>query len=215
MKFKFLKSIFLTLILSSSCLINVANAGLITTVAGANSSFTCLGTDSGCGNLFGQSFTVGPSENLLQSLGFEFTNVNGDGLLVQLEIWNWSGSNTVGSSIWQSSIDTLSTGTSGLFSWNTNLSLIAGNQYAATVNTLLSGNTTSDKSGFFVGSDSLYTQGTFFWKRNYGDLSINNFSLDAGFQANFSATDVPEPSTLAIFALGMIGLASRRFKKQS
>jgi hypothetical protein len=29
------------------------------------------------------------------------------------------------------------------------------------------------------------------------------------------ATDVPEPSTLAIFALGMIGLASRRFKKQS
>ena len=29
------------------------------------------------------------------------------------------------------------------------------------------------------------------------------------------ATHVPEPSTLAIFALGMIGLASRRFKKQS
>jgi len=27
------------------------------------------------------------------------------------------------------------------------------------------------------------------------------------------STDVPEPSTLAIFALGMIGLASRRFKK--
>jgi hypothetical protein len=29
------------------------------------------------------------------------------------------------------------------------------------------------------------------------------------------STEVPEPSTLAIFALGMIGLASRRFKKQS
>jgi len=28
------------------------------------------------------------------------------------------------------------------------------------------------------------------------------------------STSVPEPSTLAIFALGMIGLASRRFKKQ-
>jgi len=27
-------------------------------------------------------------------------------------------------------------------------------------------------------------------------------------------TDVPEPSTLAIFALGIMGLASRRFKKQ-
>jgi len=29
------------------------------------------------------------------------------------------------------------------------------------------------------------------------------------------ATSVPEPSTLAIFALGMMGLASRRFKKQA
>ncbi len=47
----------------------------------------------------------------------------------------------------------------------------------------------------------------------------NYFSNNSGafekvvFRA--SATNVPEPSTLAIFALGMIGLASRRFKKQS
>jgi len=32
---------------------------------------------------------------------------------------------------------------------------------------------------------------------------------------NDIATDVPEPSTLAIFALGMFGLASRTFKKQN
>ncbi|WP_259366878.1 PEP-CTERM sorting domain-containing protein [Colwellia sp. BRX8-7] len=32
---------------------------------------------------------------------------------------------------------------------------------------------------------------------------------------DYNTTEVPEPSTLAIFALGMIGLASRRFKKQS
>ena len=38
-------------------------------------------------------------------------------------------------------------------------------------------------------------------------LSIDNVT--------FGVTSVPEPSTLAIFALGMIGLASRRFKKQS
>ena len=38
------------------------------------------------------------------------------------------------------------------------------------------------------------------------------------YQVKFLETndsEVPEPSTLAIFALGMIGLASRRFKKQS
>jgi hypothetical protein len=32
---------------------------------------------------------------------------------------------------------------------------------------------------------------------------------------SFNTAEVPEPSTFAIFALGMIGLASRRFKKQS
>lgn len=32
---------------------------------------------------------------------------------------------------------------------------------------------------------------------------------------SFNSVEVPEPSTLAIFALGMIGLASRRFQKQS
>jgi hypothetical protein len=42
-----------------------------------------------------------------------------------------------------------------------------------------------------------------------------------GYSANWNgvalvrSADVPEPSTLAIFALGMIGLASRRFKKQA
>ena len=46
-------------------------------------------------------------------------------------------------------------------------------------------------------------------------------SWNGGGAGNFisiiaaSPSAVPEPSTLAIFALGMIGLASRRFKKQS
>ena len=35
------------------------------------------------------------------------------------------------------------------------------------------------------------------------------------FSAAITATDVPEPSTLAIFALGLMGLVSRRFKKQA
>jgi hypothetical protein len=35
------------------------------------------------------------------------------------------------------------------------------------------------------------------------------------FSLAIKATDVPEPTSLAILALGMIGLASRRFKKQS
>jgi hypothetical protein len=57
------------------------------------------------------------------------------------------------------------------------------------------------------------------------DISVNGYADDglgsvAGtsfwFHFNEITTNaVPEPSTLAIFALGIIGLASRRFKKES
>ena len=40
-------------------------------------------------------------------------------------------------------------------------------------------------------------------------LSVSNVALTV------TSTNVPEPSTLAIFAFAMIGLASRKFKKQS
>ena len=45
----------------------------------------------------------------------------------------------------------------------------------------------------------------------------DNFSGPAGFglDAISLTTSVPEPSTLAIFALGIMGLAARRLKKQS
>lgn len=45
-----------------------------------------------------------------------------------------------------------------------------------------------------------------------GGLSMNTNSF---ISIELNPTSVPEPSTLAIFALGMMGLASRRFKKQS
>jgi hypothetical protein len=44
--------------------------------------------------------------------------------------------------------------------------------------------------------------------------SWNTSWIDGVSTTITSAPSVPEPSTLAIFALGMIGLASRRFKKQ-
>lgn len=39
--------------------------------------------------------------------------------------------------------------------------------------------------------------------------------VEVGNNRYESTTSVPEPSTLAIFALGLMGIASRRFKKQS
>ena len=55
--------------------------------------------------------------------------------------------------------------------------------------------------------------GTFGWSGKVDDIQVYDTALDkAGVQ---SLIAVPEPSTLAIFALGMMGLVSHRFKKQS
>jgi hypothetical protein len=56
------------------------------------------------------------------------------------------------------------------------------------------------------------------WRRfESGTSDYEQWSSSRVSPAMFTlhAVEVPEPSTLAIFALGLIGLASRRFKKQS
>ena len=54
--------------------------------------------------------------------------------------------------------------------------------------------------------------------------SVNSYGADgySGSDKDFvqigftyQIHDVPEPSTLAVFALGLMGLASRKFKKQA
>ena len=65
-----------------------------------------------------------------------------------------------------------------------------------------------------------YTNGTLVEYDKTGSVLQTQFipglaSNNWGAEFAMSSTSVPEPSTLAIFALGMIGLASRRFKKQS
>ena len=47
------------------------------------------------------------------------------------------------------------------------------------------------------------------WDRTRGSHAASTFLVKD------VVAEVPEPSTIAVFALGMIGLASRRLKKQS
>ncbi|MEW6992546.1 PEP-CTERM sorting domain-containing protein [Colwelliaceae bacterium 6441] len=65
--------------------------------------------------------------------------------------------------------------------------------------------------GTFVTSADRMGNRTF----NRADFTLDTLKLSGPSVSIKTPTDVPEPSTLAIFALGMIGLASRRFKKQS
>ncbi|SIS67400.1 PEP-CTERM sorting domain-containing protein [Neptunomonas antarctica] len=54
---------------------------------------------------------------------------------------------------------------------------------------------------------------------NTGKFGFYNYSQSqvryTGFTEEVSPSAIPEPSTLAIFALGIMGLATRRFKKKS
>ncbi|PCI58828.1 MAG: hypothetical protein COB35_12840 [Gammaproteobacteria bacterium] len=72
-----------------------------------------------------------------------------------------------------------------------------------------------------LGSISTFATQTASWSNNYkydgllADVRIYGQTLDINDAQKLSTlVSVPEPSTLAIFALGMIGLASCRFKKQ-
>lgn len=56
---------------------------------------------------------------------------------------------------------------------------------------------------------------TFVYNNGSFSTSTQNFTGFVMIKDDTQSTDVPEPSTLAIFTLGMIGLVSRRFKKQS
>jgi hypothetical protein len=47
-----------------------------------------------------------------------------------------------------------------------------------------------------------------------GNIYVESGSNIGAIGFSYSSISVPEPSTLAIFALGIMGLASRRFKKQ-
>ncbi len=78
----------------------------------------------------------------------------------------------------------------------------------------------------YINTDRFYSNTIFFLRTN-GTRSINMYYRDVmggnkytriSFTASNIVTsnvEVPEPTTLAIFALGLMGLASRRYKKQS
>ncbi|MFT5850480.1 MAG: hypothetical protein ACI87J_000428 [Colwellia sp.] len=73
--------------------------------------------------------------------------------------------------------------------------------------TLTSGFTTANPGG--SGATTLY------YSDGHDNAQHTQIRWSQGPASTKAYLDVPEPSTLAIFALGMIGLASRRFKKQS
>jgi hypothetical protein len=235
---KFVNSGIAGLILAASCFVNIGHAGLITgvTVEDVSSELTAnfnraaTMTIDGSGGVLLNSFTgmhgFGPDGSMWLSSGTCCGNVNdphvtaNDGQLAHIvwdlgaiydvsrfNVWNYNeqtrgltsrGANLVG--ITTSLADNLA----GL---NTNDGSLLGNfnfAKATGLNTYTGEIHNNAFTARYVRFDIYTSHG--------GD---NSFAGLSEIRFDGALASVPEPSTLAIFALGMIGLASRRFKKKS
>ena len=203
MKFKLLFTTLAGLILTATLLSNVANAGLITGNLNVdNIHEVFLSTDD---NIEGISISSGSD--------WQITDVISNNLIAGTDYFlHIKANNTDGPAAFLGDFSLV--GNDHLFS--NNLSEILTNVTDWKVST----------SGW-----NNYVNATGYGNNGVGPWSGNTSGVDASatwiwasqvannqdvyFSVAITATDVPEPSTLAIFALGMLGLASRRFKKQS
>ncbi|MGK0235656.1 MAG: hypothetical protein ACI9EK_002196 [Psychroserpens sp.] len=214
MRFKFLNTALVSLVFIITCLTSVANAELIKT--GNIISDTDTGLD-----WFALTATTGNSYNTMSSLfsdsnsiyfGYEYASFQ------QLE------------TLWQSAgyISTI-TPTADLYGGNkTNNN--ANDFLALQLLTGLFGVTGTNccdrSSGIYKatsGTDRLiwdWMTETQQYSTTWTQIKANPEATSWSFNNEIghwlireTPKDVPEPSTLAIFALGLIGLASRRFKK--
>jgi hypothetical protein len=238
MKFKFLKAAAAGFILSASCLVNVANAGLISDTD--NKSFI--------------DETTG-----LEWMDFGINNnLTFNDVLLELEIgglydgWELASEQqvlTLWNNIYFSQVDGVNSGQFSAYAensalWESYNDIIGHNSYWLDV----TGEFFRTNEGFFVGDNgnikkasyseitdinsvrgyaNLYDNAPYVlpplcfdpscgaYPNGYGQQNISRANDEnEGYSTLLvKTTEVPEPSTLAVFALGMIGLASRRFKK--
>ena len=236
MKFKIIKRIFVGLILSVSCVMNIASAGLITYTDRAAWESALLGyqilEEDFTGSASG--FGANSSNNVVNDFTIDIIGHDGDssrqGLTGDGFFAGEVDSSDVVSddgaiiqfnySTFAFALNNLQNDSDTSAEFNVHeISIEILNEYFLLSDLL--GLTTgleesaADSTVSFIGfiSTELFTN----FRLYHGDSvrtvsgSTESFWLDG---ISYVETPVPEPSTIAIFALGLRGLASRRFKKQ-
>ncbi|MBA6378614.1 MULTISPECIES: PEP-CTERM sorting domain-containing protein [unclassified Colwellia] len=235
MKFKFLNTSLVSLILSAGCLVNISHAGLITLgdslsgggvdgwqaimVINENDAYTNTSGTTELVTLSNFNFTVGNYRGQVTPFVVKINNATtNDFTLMAIGDTRYSGLDYFG-------LGDVSFGFSAALN---QFSLAAGE-------TITSGFLDADANGVssgsvipFIGGDSLFLTGGSGNSQSgnlsqgvgnsptFGASTFNNgLSRDYSYNITAEISSVPEPTTLAIFALGMIGLASRRLKKKS
>ncbi len=240
MKFKFLKAVAAGLILSASCFVSVATAGLITYNGYTLDEDTNIVTGNALEWLQWDE-TVGQSVNEALGIysvdGWRLASNNNMSALFNSffpEI-SWDDDENTSqepdvSLPWDSSEDSQYSHLIELFG-KTSPNAVEYTQYPLDPFLESCGifGLDADQDGY-INVACAYDDYTWFddlidgpenessWVSMLGDEEASQYTRDTHYSEGgivlVRSVSVPEPSTLAIFALGMIGLASRRFKKQ-
>jgi len=221
MKIKYLNTLIISLVLSASCSVNFANAGLISiTEAELEANYTQLDFSSATAG------AISNSDSYFQNFGLSSVEVLGVTSPTGDTLSAGTDGKALGSFEGQLSIVDVSDGIDNFdmgmglgFSFIEGITqfgfqLIDQRNVDLTVETFSNGILIDS---LIYSSGSIYPVPSAFFQ---SDTLIDEFKVTQTSNLSGWALDnivkasvgVPEPSTLAIFVLGMIGLASRRFK---
>lgn len=203
----------------------VANAAVIDTVSVWNGSSTISSWGGGTTSTYGETFLAAGST--LNDFTF-YVNTNGNTISALAQVYAWSGAlgghgPATGPALFSSSVSVLGNGLQSITVNTGNLALTTGNEYVALL-TVTNNNQPGGASwGFIDGDSNVANDGKFVWFNNNANVSLLNSQAWDGpwvngslaWTANFSngASHVPEPGSMALVGLGILGAGIFRRKK--
>jgi hypothetical protein len=208
MNIKMLKAAFAGLVLSVS---GFASAGLMEFIPPNDLTGTVYTTNSNDAWAGGRGLVFEMLSNeTIFSLGLYHDLTNIDLFYELSQVTSLNGKVTTGQTVLRSGNALTTTNGLGWIDFGiSELTLMAGNYYHLEFSFSGAGN----NNFFYNNRDVAFSNGNF---ANIEGTSSGDTSNTVMPALRFNeVTSVPEPTTLAIFALGMIGLASRRYKKKS